>query len=179
MIKVIENFIDKNSQDYIEKYVFDSKFPYRLHKIHNYGDLQESPLQFTHHLYMHEEGASPHFEVIKPIFGSLLSIHSNLALVRAKVNITTPYPPYDRFHTQQPHVDLEHESGESIDHMVCIYYINDSDGPTVFFNGDGTIDQIDPKKGQAVIFNGNTIHAGSNPINNQFRAIVNIDFILE
>lgn len=175
MIEIIENFISTKFQDEIEEYVYSESIPYRLHKIHNFGSEIKSPLQLTHHLYMHEEGASPHFPIIKNIYGSLLKKFGEVTLFRAKINITTPHPPYDRFQTQEPHVDLQYDNGASVEHLVCLYYINDSDGPTVFFNESGE-QHIQPKKGTAVIFDGSIVHAGSNPLNHPFRAIVNIDF---
>lgn len=176
MFKVIDDFISKEDQDEIERYIFDSSFPYRFHKIHNYGDGFKSPLQLTHHLYMHDEGASPHFPIIKPVYASLMALYGDITLFRAKVNVTTPMSPYTQLHSQEPHVDLQYENGAEIDHMVCVYYINNSDGPTLFFH-DGVIDgKIEPKKGRALIFNGKKVHAGSNPIESPFRAIINIDF---
>lgn len=175
MIEIIDNFISPQNQDEIEKYVYSESLPYRLHKIHNFGFGVKSPLQLTHHLYMHDEGTSSHFPVIKPIYGSLLKRFGDITLFRAKVNITTPIPPYNKIHSQEPHIDLQYDNGASINHLVCLYYINDSDGPTIFYKDSGD-QQINPKKGTAVIFDGSIVHAGSNPLNNPFRAIINIDF---
>lgn len=176
MIKIIDELIPPELQDEIEEYIFDPKFPYRFHKIHNYGDEKRSPLQLTHHLYMHDEGASPHFKIITPVYGALLHLFGEITLFRAKVNVTTPSPPYDSYMMQEPHIDMAYDDGSSIQHYVCVYYINDADGPTVFFHDDGTKTEIQPKKGLGVIFDGSIIHAGSNPINHPFRAIINIDF---
>jgi len=82
-----------------------------------------------------------------------------------------------------PHVDLH------TPHMVCLYYVNDTDGDTFFF--DKTLKDVDmekykdtkfevlnrvtPKKGRVVIFNGERYHASSDPTKN-IRCIVNFDF---
>lgn len=176
MIKVIDNFINIDKQREVEEYAYSSDIPYRLHKIHNYGAGVKSPLQFSHHLYMHEEGASSHFPMMKPVYESLFRLFNGITLFRAKINITTPHPPYDVFQRQEPHVDLQYDNGAPIEHMVCVYYINDADGPTVFFNKPAGVEEIHPKKGTAVIFDGSTLHAGSNPIYYPFRGIINIDF---
>ena len=71
--------------------------------------------------------------------------------------------------------------------MVMIYYVNDSDGDTIFFNEKhtGTIDnskktisqRITPKKNKCIIFDGLQYHAGSTP-KNSHRMFININFIL-
>jgi hypothetical protein len=75
-------------------------------------------------------------------------------------------------------------------HMVCLYYVNNSDGDTYIFDkiyesGDGifndTIDppilkQVTPKKGRAVIFNGFRYHSGSLPTGD-VRCVLNFNFV--
>ena len=83
-----------------------------------------------------------------------------------------------------PHVDLKQP------HFVCLYYVNDSDGDTVFFDKTsadittneeytqaifGPICRVAPKKGRAIIFNGNRYHSSSSPSEN-VRCIINFDF---
>jgi hypothetical protein len=88
----------------------------------------------------------------------------------------------------KPHVDGYHH------HMVCIYYVNDSDGDTVIFNkqsGNYVFDTqlkelkpndlpilqtITPKKGRCVIFNGKFFHASTQPTTG-VRCIINFNFI--
>ena len=81
------------------------------------------------------------------------------------------------YEPQVPHVDLEYDNGEPVDHKVLLYYINDSDGPTYFFNEAHELqDTVYPKPGRAIIFDGSNIHAASNPVRSPFRLVVNIDF---
>ena len=58
-----------------------------------------------------------------------------------------------------PHVDL------NIPHTSLIYYVNDADGDTLFFDEDyeTQIDSVTPKKGRAVLFNGLIPHAAGIP----------------
>lgn len=178
MIDYIDEFIPKSDQDAIEKYVMDSSFPYRFYKIHNYGEGVQSPLQLTHHLLMYgEDKISPHFHIINPLYKTLLKQYGDITLFRAKVNCTFPDPRRPAYAPQEPHTDLKYEDGREIPHMVCLYYVNDSDGPTYFYTQEGKIShRIEPKKGSAVIFNGNIIHAGSNPVISPFRFAFNINF---
>lgn len=178
MIDYIDTFISKEHQDFLESYVKDSAFPYRFHKIHNYGDSTESPLQLTHHLMMYgEDKVSPHFHIINPIYKSLVNLYGGITLFRAKVNCTFPNPIIPPYQPQEPHTDLKYEDGREIPHMVCLYYLNDSDGPTFFYTQEGKIShRIDPKKGSAIVFDGSILHAGSNPVASPFRFAFNINF---
>lgn len=83
-----------------------------------------------------------------------------------------------------PHTDL------TIPHLVCLYYVNDSDGDTIIYNE--TLDnvlpnevetaqftikhRITPKKGKVVLFDGKYYHSSSNPTIDR-RCIVNFDII--
>ena len=66
----------------------------------------------------------------------------------------------------------------NIPHWVCLYYVNDSDGDTILFEDDKktVIQQVTPKKGRIVFFDGNIYHTSSKPKNN-IRSVINIDFI--
>lgn len=73
-------------------------------------------------------------------------------------------------------------------HMVCLYYVNDSTGPTVFSSlthNDCTrneinaladvpiLESVEPKKGRAVIFDGTMYHASTTPLAGR-RCIINV-----
>lgn len=177
MIDYIDEFIPKSDQDNLEKYVMDASFPYRFYKIHNYGDGVDSPLQLTHHLLMYgEDKVSPHFHIINPLYKTLLSQYGDITLFRAKVNCTFPDPRRPAYESQEPHTDLKYEDGRDIPHFVCLYYVNDSDGPTYFYDNGKKALAIPPKKGSAVIFDGSIIHAGSNPVQSPLRFAFNINF---
>jgi ectoine hydroxylase-related dioxygenase (phytanoyl-CoA dioxygenase family) len=82
-----------------------------------------------------------------------------------------------KYESQVPHIDLQYDNGDPVDHKVLLYYINDSDGPTYFFNEACELqDTVYPKPGRAIIFDGSNIHAASNPVKHPFRMVINIDF---
>lgn len=99
-------------------------------------------------------------------------------ILRAKLNWLPRSFSVAGYHT--PHVDYDS------DHRVFLYYINDSDGDTVFFN-ERLSDQVptlftedirvNPVAGRAVVFDGDIYHASSSPIHSEFRCILNIDFL--
>ena len=78
--------------------------------------------------------------------------------------------------------DKPHESHVDRDefHYTMLYYVNDSDGPTNIFDykGEKLIQEIEPKKGRAVIFTGDTYHSSSSPRNHPNRIVVNYNFLV-
>ena len=62
-------------------------------------------------------------------------------------------------------------------HWVCLYYVNDSDGDTIFYKNDQKteIKRVSPKKGRIVFFNGFTYHSAGMPKKNH-RAVLNFVF---
>lgn len=184
-MEVIDDFITAREQQEFLSYVSSAKFAYRIYKSHLFTPQElpiekqfHAPEQFSHFLYMHgEETRSAHFEVITPIFGALLKKYGGFTLFRAKVNLTSPYPPYLGYEPQVPHTDMKYDDGKEIPHLVCIYYANDCDGPTVFFDDEhNEVGRVDPKKGRAVIFDGSQLHAGTNPVTSPLRYVLNINF---
>ena len=76
-------------------------------------------------------------------------------------------------HHNTPHYDNKNE------HIVVIYYVNNSDGDTFIFESDKyplkVKKRITPKMGRFVIFNGNQLHAGVHPKTNEYRIVVNFN----
>ena len=70
------------------------------------------------------------------------------------------------------HVDIK------VPHTVCLYYVNDCDGDTFFFdNNRQIVERITPKKGRMVVFDGLTLHASSAPSKN-YRITMNTVYAL-
>ena len=67
------------------------------------------------------------------------------------------------------------------DHLVIIYYVNDSDGDTFIFENDTyplkVKQRIFPKAGRFVFFNGNQFHAGIHPKLTDYRIVINFNFM--
>tara|TARA_B100000941_G_scaffold218873_1_gene161611 strand:+ start:2124 stop:2765 length:642 start_codon:yes stop_codon:yes gene_type:complete len=85
----------------------------------------------------------------------------------------------DKYHP--PHAD--HRSPE---YTSMVYYINDSDGPTRFFDKT-TLDrdpykdlkcvgEVHPKKGRAVLFSSALMHTGTCPQKHENRLVINFVF---
>jgi hypothetical protein len=87
---------------------------------------------------------------------------------RVKANLLFPiFDNPDQYHP--PHIDTPDPNA-----MSLVYYVNDSDGPTRFFDDAGNIIQeVEPKKGRLAMFPSNIPHASSCPIASKQRIVVN------
>ena len=82
-----------------------------------------------------------------------------------------------------PHIDCEKSDGFT--DISCIYYVNDSDGPTVLYNEYSAdnpkkltvFKKIPPKKGRLLAFHSNRYHTSSSPRRSQYRNIINMVFM--
>lgn len=103
-------------------------------------------------------------------------------ILRIKVNLVPMAPQESKGKYQLPHVDTDTE------HKVFLYYVNDADGDTILFKekmvfgekapDSFTIDQVvSPKRGRAIVFDGDTYHAPSAPTESPYRCVINIDFV--
>jgi len=91
-------------------------------------------------------------------------------------------PPSVNPGIQEPHIDMTPSNpnipkSEYFSHLVMLYYINDSDGDTVFFKDDKKtiMKTVEPKKGRIAFFDGSIWHAGSRPEKNH-RFVFNTNF---
>ena len=73
-----------------------------------------------------------------------------------------------------PHVDFD-EPGLT----TALYYVNDSDGNTVFFDDTyNMVEEIKPQRGKVVIFDGLTYHASTCPTLTTNRITLNFNYAL-
>lgn len=88
------------------------------------------------------------------------------------LNINVPGSHY-------PHIDFK------FPHNTLLYYVNDSDGDTIFYDEFlGSVEHQEyhvqlknkPTANQAVLFNGLQYHSSSNPTQVPYRAAININF---
>ena len=102
-----------------------------------------------------------------------------LARIRCGLN----FPTFREEHMlhNEPHFDYpETEKGN---HFTCLYYVNDSDGPTVVFDQKERSDeytikhQCHPEKGKLFVFDGKHYHASSCPKHHDVRLAITINLV--
>lgn len=190
MIKVIDNFLPEAYQDEIENTLGAYNFPwYYRPSINNGKPKLHDPRfayahGFVHNFYNDEQGPMSAYYSTVDTIRHFAEQHGfvNYGYHRLKANLNVSIPNWTDEMCQEPHTDMPSP------HLVCIYYVNDSDGDTFIFDrkfepndpnpGEFKIKQrVSPKKGRALFFDGLYYHAGSYPINNSHRIMINANLI--
>lgn len=172
MIEIFDNILPKDIEDFFANTHCDPFFPWYV-QMSSAGEdaIFDYPVidtpQFTHVAYFDNKSNSSITEDYIKIAQNLLG--DDFELHRIKANLTTNHSGYTKDNYQPVHIDLD-----ELNYYSILYYINDSDGDTLFFKDTDIIKRVTPKKGRCVIFNSNIPHAGSNPIITPFRMVVNI-----
>ena len=171
-IMVIDNLLPQNYADHIEETIFSSNLKWQFlenvaldsnYKINSQGfsnlhydwntDKPNSNLNFYNC-----------FKIIPYVALDKMNVKIKPIIQRCRSFFLLP----NSLKTQEwdmPHIDVKSP------HYVFLYYVNDSDGPTCFFNTNEMQSisnkvepqKIEPKKNRLVIFNGNIYHSSTPP----------------
>jgi hypothetical protein len=189
--KIIKNFIPKYYQKSIEDYCcHDKQFPwYYLDNISNDSlknvfskdvSFPKSQYGFYHLAYNNTDSlsTSPVLPLLIPLVNSCLEIlGDSYFLTRIRLGLKTNIGVKNA--ASHPHVDFDES------HMTALYYVNDSDGDTVFYDQFFPLKETKnlkvykkntPQKGTVIIFNGLRYHSSGYPFNVNKRVAVNINF---
>lgn len=191
-IIIIDDVIPKQYQDAIENFMLgEGSIPWYLQNDITYAGNSGSAARVERkypafaHLFKNEDGfQTQKLDFILPIaFAACEKINFNInEILRVRSFLQLPtYLPSIR---NNPHVDMAYP------HLVCLYYVNDSQGPTSIYKEKLTeipveavglttfnlLKKVQPKKGRCVFFNGMHYHSSSSPINDK-RCILNFDII--
>jgi hypothetical protein len=190
---IIENLLNEQESNDIEKKMYDSFFPWYLtvekdEKGNMYTVSPEIAKQYKDDKNVIDQGQFVHsFIYVKNNKLIENSIHKDIALnilqkfciktnlknvflLRSKANLITESKKYTKNSYGIPHIDFD------INHYVLIYYVNDSDGDTVLFDENKKIyKKISPKKNSVLLFRGNILHAGGHPVESSTRCVINFN----
>ena len=129
-------------------------------------------------------------KVVSDYFGALIENigvedlinrhHLSGEILRAQVNL---FIKRDRIVNPCPHIDIQ-----QVPHFAMLYYVNDADGDTVFYDrsehnsneelGDMTEWRREsPKRGDILFFDGRIYHSPSCPVESTHRISVNFDML--
>ena len=113
--------------------------------------------------YIHEVMRLLNWENIIKVTGAperIIRMKSNLLLKTQSTSNT-------------PHIDYPDP------HIVMLYYVNDSSGPTIFYIRKFEVKkEIIPKKGRILMFDGSIYHSSTPPITNDYRCVINFNLKL-
>jgi len=159
-MKIIENFLEKESLNNIKNILLDSNFTWHYSNFTgNNKDYSDS--FFYHYLFTNDQQTSPYFNrVLMPIISRLNFNY----LLRAKVNF---YNKKNKFIKTAFHIDAEQE------HTVALFSINTNNGFTLFKNGN----KVPSIENQMLIFDGKLEHCSVSQTDEKFRININIDIV--
>lgn len=170
------NFLEEKESKKIKDFFFHPSFDWHL----SLNTVEEQSnknfidhFQFSHVFYFDNMPKSDYFNDINNLFLKFLKKHNVVckAILRSKSNLIIRYPGMEN-KILQPHIDAP------FSHKVFLYYVNDSDGNTVFFDNDLKIQkEVSPLQGKGILFDGLTYHANKMPSKSDFRCVINIAFL--
>jgi hypothetical protein len=173
----IKELVDKKMQEELLSVIEDAgNFPW--YYVPSIVRNQKDSFAFLHSIYKDGQKNSEYFDKFIPLleeFERKTGIEIK-EILRARIRMTVPIN--GKSFSNMPHTDFD------TPHNAFVYYINDSDGDTVFydkFRGEDTSDmqevlRFSPKMGDAVVFNGLRFHSGAVPSKDR-RVILNVDFL--
>jgi len=174
---VIDDALPEQHASFLESVILGSSFPWSF--VGDVSTLTENkPIEsvtyaFMHLYAVHGQSQSSYYDLVKLIPSTILqkigiNTEFDITMCRSFLHV--------RQNTNNAY-DQIHRDDEN-DHIVLLYYVNDTDGDTHIFGTEYEFElfmRVTPKKNRAVIFNGNRFHASSST--NTVRAIINYNLI--
>lgn len=157
--KIIENFLPKETADFIEKEMLCNTFAWFYTDSVNTKD--DNKRFFFSHSIIHEGVCCSRFyeSIALPILNKLQPDK----IFRIKCNL---YLREVEHYIKGFHVDMPEE------HKVLLYYVNTNNGFTLFENGD----KVPSVKNTALVFDGNLKHVAVPQTDKKVRMNININY---
>ena len=173
MIQVFDDVLPKSDHVSIYNMVTSTYFPWYLAPQQliepPYKDKCFKHSQFCHVVYSHDKTniRSDKFEFFEKYVGQMARQYKiQGSLNRIKLNCQYQDNRNDSLYNPI-HVD------DFRPHTSLLYYINDSDGDTIYFKGNKEIQRVSPKANRLVIAKGPIHHCSSNPKKTELRYVMN------
>jgi hypothetical protein len=192
-VQIINNFVKPRIQDELETLFLGNNFPYFFNKEScvpaGYKEDEnedkrltgatlidentiEAP-QFMHLVVSDGAVNSEAYKNVAPIINKVIDlVDGDYFVAKCKVNMNLIDTRFEGKH-HTPHIDNGFD-----DQITAIYYVNDADGDTFFFDDDGKVTKrITPKKGTLVMWKGKVFHAKASPVKSLSRIVININLL--
>lgn len=174
MYKIIDDCVSAVLADEIEK-IFLDKYTYWWYDPCTLGhgsafknkEFHET-FQFVHPIMDNGRADSPHTSTVMILVSTIFSDQAIDIINFRRIKVNQLLRSQNDL-SHPPHMD------DTTDNMIStVYYINDSDGPTYFYDiHNQCVDKVQPKKNRCVIFRSDYLHASSSPILNDRRLVIN------
>ena len=162
--RIIVDRIEKLSYEVPWYYFHDCALP---DEIIERDGLERNP--YFSHALSQGDSKSDHYKNFPMDFLTQYAHMQNRQVIRS--HITFHFPNREKF-GQHHNIHIDNEEP----HNVALYYVNDADGDTFFFDNHGQeIHRETPERGKMVIFDGSTYHSSSPPSKN-VRMTLNINY---
>jgi hypothetical protein len=161
MIKIFNNFLNKEDFIKIKELMVSQKFAWYLSPVVYTSDKN---FQFTHVFYTNNNVNSKHLEILSPI----INIIKPTSIIRIKANLLTKT---EKIIEHKMHVDIKSDIDKKI--TTGILYINTNNGYTKFNKGK-IINSVENK---FVTFNSNELHTGTTCTDENYRIVINFNYI--
>ena len=173
---VLDDVISENQANFIESAVKGVKYGY-LHNVTNNEDLSVYQPGFVHYIFGDDQ-------ILSDLFGLTAGLTFQFA-DRAGLNFSKL--KYTRLYLQLP--VLVNNQATAMhrdiidDHIIFLYYVNDTEGPTVIYNKVSNYDtdvkiltEVHPRKGRGLFFNGKYFHSATPPKTTS-RFVINVTLV--
>lgn len=180
--KIIDNFLNKTYFNELQEELTKDNFPWYYNKniTHN-NDEKNKVFQnygFTH-WFVHEENVLTDSQIaqfVRPLTSQILDVVDCNKTLRVRADMVM-WSPTNFLH--DAHQDFV------FPHKACVFYINESDGDTVFYNvaknnyneNSKIVKKVSPKPNRLVIFDGELMHSGHSPTKHKRRILINSNYI--
>tara|TARA_R110000822_G_scaffold46498_1_gene123604 strand:+ start:355 stop:840 length:486 start_codon:yes stop_codon:yes gene_type:complete len=159
-VKVIDNFLDKETFKSIKDLMLNNSFDWYYSNSITSEHLDRKEFQFIHIFYQYGEARNS-YSIIQPIVKKI----NPFCLVRVKANLLTITPKIKEYDF---HVDFKNKQNLT----TAILYINTCDGYTIF--KDGT--KVESVENRFIEFDSNLEHTGSSCTDENVRAVINLNY---
>lgn len=193
MIKTLDNFLPVSIQNrFIEKLKNENFSWFYFNDIIYGQDNKEfvnpnitKTFAFVHTLFDENGVNSNDYELFSTILNFFV-VKEKIKIkdmIRVRIRRTFRIKNHSIEKYNVPHIDVK----DHLPYKTLLYYVDDSDGDTVFFKNKLTKNmyldteaeeykRISPKKGRAIYFDGDIYHSGNCPVDYNERTIINFDF---
>jgi hypothetical protein len=168
---IVKDLLPQSYKKEIQDTLLGDLFPWYFNK-KICPNVEKSSSQFTHTFYRNNQIESEAFSLIKPMI-YFIEDKTNTSfkkIERIKVNLRAK--TINDNYELNIHTDMEQDNYKSF-----LYYVNDSDGDTLFFDENNKIiNSVAPKENSGIFFNSNIKHTSQAPIKNDYRVVINFIF---